>query len=202
MHTQPINYQINTNCKFIHVLLKPAGIYQLLKEKLSHIVNQGCTFECFNHNFNAVAQQLLPVQKDTDAIPRIEAALLNYYAGLKPTDSLGDVSPVSEYIFREQGMVKIEALAHKFRVSRRWLEKQFERQVGLTPKVFVRLTRFRNVLRQVTALPQQDWGDIVGAFGYYDQSHLIRDFRDFVGVTPCEYINNPNLISSNLHFAL
>jgi AraC-like DNA-binding protein len=202
MHTQPIYYQINTSCKFIYVLLKPAGIYYLLREKLPHIVNQGCAFDCFSHDFDAIAQQLLSIQKDSDAISIIEAALLNYYANLKQSVLLGDISPVSEYICRQQGMVKIEQLTHKFRVSNRWLEKQFERQVGLAPKAFVRLTRFRSVLQHLSIFPRQTWGQVVETFGYYDQSHLIRDFRDFVEATPSEYVNNPNLISSNLQAAL
>lgn len=63
----------------------------------------------------------------------------------------------------------------------------FKEQVGLTPKLFCRLQRFRNVLQRVENGRPVRWAEIAADCGYFDQAHLIHDFRAFSGMTPLEY---------------
>lgn len=60
----------------------------------------------------------------------------------------------------------------------------FKKVVGMTPKTFYRIRRFRAVL---DAAGEASWANVAIDCGYFDQSHLIRDFRAFAGVTPQEY---------------
>ena len=62
----------------------------------------------------------------------------------------------------------------------------FLRSVGLTPKLFCRVLRFRRALERVSA-DHMSWVDLAGAAGYSDQAHFNREFREFAGVTPGEY---------------
>lgn len=64
----------------------------------------------------------------------------------------------------------------------------FRREVGLTPKVFCRIARFRQVLDRIDARAEADWTDIALRCGYYDQAHFNHDFREFAGVTPSTYL--------------
>lgn len=59
--------------------------------------------------------------------------------------------------------------------------------VGLTPKLFCRVLRFQAVVEHAANSRHVDWAHVALDCGYYDQSHLIRDFRLFSGVTPAEY---------------
>ena len=63
----------------------------------------------------------------------------------------------------------------------------FHDNVGLTPKMFCRVQRFQTVLDQIGGGRQMEWASIALCSGYFDQSHLIRDFREFAGVTPRQY---------------
>jgi AraC-like DNA-binding protein len=63
----------------------------------------------------------------------------------------------------------------------------FTDAVGLTPKLYCRINRLRSVVERVARGGELAWADLAGEFGYYDQSHLTRDFREFSGVTPAEY---------------
>ncbi|PYQ27052.1 MAG: AraC family transcriptional regulator [Acidobacteria bacterium] len=74
--------------------------------------------------------------------------------------------------------------------SQRRLIDAFSNEVGLTPKVYGRVMRFQRVLRRVHAHAQDDvdWADIALACGYFDQSHLVRDFRAIAGITPTDYL--------------
>lgn len=63
----------------------------------------------------------------------------------------------------------------------------FREAVGLSPKRYCRVLRFQRVLQQVKAAPRPQWSQIALAAGFSDQAHLVRDFREFAGVTPTEF---------------
>ena len=63
----------------------------------------------------------------------------------------------------------------------------FTDTVGLTPKLYSRINRLRSVVERVARGGEVAWADLASEYGYYDQSHLTRDFREFSGVTPGEY---------------
>jgi AraC-like DNA-binding protein len=63
----------------------------------------------------------------------------------------------------------------------------FTDAVGLTPKLYSRINRLRSVVERVARGGEVAWADLASEYGYYDQSHLTRDFREFSGVTPGEY---------------
>lgn len=84
------------------------------------------------------------------------------------------------------GALRVEALADALHVSRQHLALQFRQQVGLSPKLFARICRFRRALALLRE-PSGYGGDLAmlaAECGYFDQSHLIRDFRDFADGTP------------------
>jgi AraC-like DNA-binding protein len=70
--------------------------------------------------------------------------------------------------------------------AKRFIEL-FRDDVGLTPKVFCRVLRLQAVLDRVVSGREVDRARVAVDFDYYDQSHLIRDFRAFSGMTPSEY---------------
>ena len=98
------------------------------------------------------------------------------------------MSPVTNYIWRQNGIVRVKDLEDKFHISRRWLEIQFADQIGLSPKEYARIVRFKNFLTTVINTPSVSLATQTENFGYYDQSHLTRDFHAFTGQTPVNSI--------------
>jgi AraC-like DNA-binding protein len=70
--------------------------------------------------------------------------------------------------------------------AKRFIEL-FSGSVGLTPKVYSRIQRFQAVINHVARGDQLDWAGVALDGGYYDQSHLNREFRTFSGITPALY---------------
>lgn len=64
----------------------------------------------------------------------------------------------------------------------------FRSEVGLAPKAYCRVARFRNVIATVEGREDVDWSDIALSCGYFDQPHFAHDFKEFSGVTPSEYL--------------
>lgn len=63
----------------------------------------------------------------------------------------------------------------------------FRDEIGYTPKLYSRLQRFHRVLDAIASQDNVDWADLALCTGYYDQAHLINDFRKFAGISPSAY---------------
>ncbi|TMB70059.1 MAG: AraC family transcriptional regulator [Chloroflexi bacterium] len=73
--------------------------------------------------------------------------------------------------------------------SRRFIEV-FNDEVGLTPKLYCRIQRFQHAIRLAHQNEDVDWADLAARVGYYDQSHLIREFQEFSGLSPSAYLKD------------
>ena len=87
------------------------------------------------------------------------------------------------------GGARIEDLCRSLGVSRKHLGSLFRAHVGLTPKVYARMFRFRRAVDLVQKGRRLDWSRVAMASGYYDQAHFNREFREFAGMTPSEFAN-------------
>jgi AraC-like DNA-binding protein len=99
--------------------------------------------------------------------------------------------PAVAYTLRQ--LSTAPALSHIGRVqeetgyaAKRFIEL-FRDAVGLTPKVYCRIERFQKVIERLAGRRKVEWAEVALDGGYYDQSHLNREFRSFCGVTPTEY---------------
>jgi AraC-like DNA-binding protein len=88
---------------------------------------------------------------------------------------------------RSRGGARIEELCRSLGVSRKHLADLFRAHVGLPPKVYARMFRFRGAVELVQKGRRLDWARIALACGYYDQAHFNREFREFAGMTPSEF---------------
>jgi AraC-like DNA-binding protein len=87
-----------------------------------------------------------------------------------------------------RGRAQVGALAEELGWSRRRLVARFREEIGLPPKAVARLFRFEHALELVDL--GTPWAEVAFTAGYYDQSHLINDFRSITGITPREYVTN------------
>jgi AraC-like DNA-binding protein len=83
---------------------------------------------------------------------------------------------------------RIADLADAAGVSQRHLVEKFRAEVGMAPKLFARVRRFHEAVRALHGRAQVDWADLAAALGYYDQAHLIAEFRQFCGMSPSAYL--------------
>lgn len=80
-------------------------------------------------------------------------------------------------------------IARDLDVSHGYLDREFTRVVGLTPRSLASLLRVRRMLAALDVHADNDWSELALAFGWFDQAHLIRDFKRHTGVTPTRYIS-------------
>lgn len=90
------------------------------------------------------------------------------------------------------GADRIDTIARELGVSRQHLARQFQHHVGVSPKTFARVMRFRRLLEDAGS---DDWAELAARHGYYDQSHLIAEFRELALTTPHEWISARRAVS-------
>lgn len=98
----------------------------------------------------------------------------------------------AETIVESGGLLSISRLAEKIGISERRLERKFRKQVGISPKMLARTVRFQKVVNKIK---DGDLLDTALSFGYFDQSHMIREFKEFSGETPLGYFRKTHGIS-------
>jgi len=119
---------------------------------------------------------------------RARLQLLDRLLCARPLRSLHPVVEwASMQIARYPASIRVGGLAAESGISARRLGEIFTREIGLSPKSYARLRRFRRTLAQIHAASAPDWCDIAATMGYADQAHLIREFREFSGLTPTGY---------------
>jgi AraC-like DNA-binding protein len=116
---------------------------------------------------------------------RIQAAetwLAEHVAAVRPRPCA--VQPAIDAILRSRGGRRIDDLARSLGWTRRRLERAFAQDLGLRPKMFARIVRLNAVLAELGPEQRADIVDVALCVGYFDQSHLLRDFRALAGRLP------------------
>jgi AraC-like DNA-binding protein len=99
-----------------------------------------------------------------------------------------DIRYAWQQILQHHGYIEVGALADAVGWSRRHFGERFRKEIGLAPKTMARVVRFNHALSLLgDGAATQPWATVASAAGYYDQAHLVRDFRQFTGYAPSEF---------------
>lgn len=110
---------------------------------------------------------------------------------MRPAGALALVQRAVAALDGSGGALRVEQLAAGLGVSRQHLAAQFRQHVGLSPKLFARICRFRHATAALKTTSSPDWAQLALECGYFDQSHLIHDFQELAATTP-ERFHFPN----------
>lgn len=163
--------------RLLGIQFKPGAFTHFYQyESLNQVANQVCEFE----------QNLFPdVKKNIqDFVPYIDQFYLERLSF--PRNSILTVVKDIEDV---GGQMKIEMLAKRHCLTERQLERRFNEQIGVSPKEFINLIRFRQAFVKIQQnQPKQSLLEIAWECGYYDHAHLTNDFKRYTGSAPTELI--------------
>ena len=173
--------------QYVGVSFKPGGAYPFLGLHLSELQNQIVSLDAIWGTFAAeLRQQLYAAPTIQARFALLEQSLL---ARLRETPpGLKVVQCAVAEIARHHGTLSIRELSESMGMSQKHLIVQFRQMVGCTPKELGRLYRFGDILASIDPTQPVDWTLVAHQFYFHDQSHFIRDFREFSGHTPTDYL--------------
>lgn len=102
-------------------------------------------------------------------------------------------------IHEKQGNISLSELQRSLRLSERSLQRRFRQSVGLPPKLYLRIRRFQTSLAQIQRQDFNRLTDIAYDNGYADQSHFLRDFKEFTGWPPSHFLRQTEEVVEGLH---
>ncbi len=185
---KPALVRFGQNLEIIGIRFQPGGAYPFLRAPLHEITDQAVPIHDLSRNSKlAIDAQLAETRDVLSRIDRVEKLLLSRLGSLGCSDET--LAYVISHILRQGGHVSVAALQQWTGISTRQLQRRFKTRTGLTPKSFCRIVRFRAALAILKRQPTQNWADFACRAGFYDQAHLIREFRSLAGLTPTAYLH-------------
>jgi AraC-like DNA-binding protein len=110
------------------------------------------------------------------------------------------VSAALEMFGRNQTGPTVREAAKYLGLSQRRFIQVFKAEVGMTPKLFSRIQRFQQTRTFIQQNPSPNWAALALDLGYFDQSHFIREFLEFSGLSPTDYLHrHKSFIEHDIH---
>jgi AraC-like DNA-binding protein len=185
--TRPVIIRPTGSVRLIGIRFHPGGTFPFVRIPMHEITDQiielGAIAAELKREFVAAAEADESLRMKVAAIERVLAKQLR---------SCGHDSrlvDLTSRIVETAGRVSIDTLAGEAGISARQLRRRFLMEVGVGPKLLCRLLRFQQVFKAVD-LNVAEWADVALECGYYDQAHLINDFRQFAHQTPSVLLAN------------
>ncbi|MBK7426448.1 MAG: AraC family transcriptional regulator [Saprospiraceae bacterium] len=138
-------------------------------------------FDFFGPEMKELNDQLLEINDLHEGKILVEKFLLNKVKALKeilPFDTAVRI------LLKNSGNMSIEKTASLSCLSLKQFERKCRERIGMNPKMYARILKFSKAYRLHEASPDLSWTNIAYEAGYYDQMHMIRDFKIFAGVNP------------------
>lgn len=195
-----VTLDINKSHKAVRVGFHPGGLYRLLGISMAEMVDESYdATDVFGNKLLEVNNRLQEAGTFDEIHVVIENFLLKKLSVLKRALPF-DIAMLE--LLRLHGNVSIDKMASMACLSVRQFERVSKERIGLPPKLFARLVRFSKAYRLKESSAKLSWTSIAYECGYFDQMHLIRDFKEFAGVAPSiiekELANTPIRMQAHL----
>ena len=181
------SYAITETCgaqRGVQIDFSPVGAHLLFRLPMHELTHRVVTLDDLLGRAGVLLREALAARGLVGGEVRRARRLLPRPPG-RPALAGAEHHPRARAVAGDVGRVAVAALADELGCSRRYLNAGFRSHVGITPKLLARILRFQ---RAVGLMDQPlSWAEISLACGYYDQAHLIRDFKQFTGSAPGEF---------------
>lgn len=194
-YIQPIG-EVNT----FAIRFYPYGFANLIKSDIKDLLNKETHInELFTKEESQKLETAITSASNTEQrIEIVENFLIEQLSRSFTIDKL--VSSTVNDIILSNGSFQINELIKKHNSNRRQLERKFSKQVGLSPKQFGKVIRLQAALKLLINNDAKNLTQIAYTSDYYDQAHFIKDFQEFTGTNPKNYLKSKELELSTLFY--
>jgi AraC-like DNA-binding protein len=166
------------------VMLKPTVLSKLFGIDMGCIVNTAFDGKPLDRNLDFLHQQMEDAPSIKTKIRLFEHYLVTRLSQKACSKNMADYA--LDFIHRHETFSP-NRLARHLGIGPRHLEMQFKKSVGLSPKTYSLILRFKRVEQQLSKSTFPGWKDMAFANEFHDQNHFIKDFKRFTGLTPSKY---------------
>jgi len=175
------------NVDFISIIFEPAGAMLFFDMPMNEITGSHIPVDDLDDkSFAELGNRLAEITDNSDCIRMIENFLLKklYNADQYRHKRIEhSIKFIHNHVDDALLLAKTACLGYK------QFKRVFRENVGINPKEYIRINRFRDAAHMFQVNPHLTLEDLAEKNSYYDKSHLIRDFKTFSGYTPREYVS-------------
>ncbi|XOV66791.1 MAG: DUF6597 domain-containing transcriptional factor [Fluviicola sp.] len=189
------NLKFDQNTHMLGVVFYAESFSKLFNLPLSELSNSGRQLtDDLSSDYQDFYDQLYHCKSDQERIHSLNQFIEKQLAQVDY--SFDKMDMLIRSIRNGKASDKIEDLARASNLSERTLQRKLKSSLGIGPKSFSKINRFKEVLVCISTHPEYDWQDLLFRFGYYDQAHFIKDFKRYTGKTPSEFLKTTDDLSN------
>lgn len=178
-----------TGCiNMVGVVFRPAGLHSLFGLPMYEFTDERVSLsDALGPRVGTLPDQLTDALTDAGRVALLDGFLSHQL--LRRGHCADRTDYAANLIADQRGLLSINTLMNDLYVCRRQFERQFLLKVGISPKYYARIRRVGTLCAQMASQRWQvtDWHELIHQYGYYDQSHFIREFTQVTGKRPTLY---------------
>jgi len=179
------------------IVFTPTGLFHFMDGLPSQVTDRFERLDQFgltglSQNFKNLFQSN---SKPETCVSDVNRILIEHFNAYRRKNITLNMAPIANEIMQCNGLIGLEEIVERLEINNRTFQIHFKNQTGIPPKLFCRIVRFNAFLHVLDQNPKADILELALRFGYSDNPHLYKDFKQFVGMTPKKYlqlINNVN----------
>lgn len=185
-HLGVTNRYVGQHFLVLQIIFQPGALYRLTGIPLTELTNAYLSADAvFSKDIQFVNEQLHFAKSYAEMIGIAHDFVVQMVK--KKVKDAQPIDAVCQMLVRKEANISLDWLAKEACLSTKQFERNFKDRTGVNPKLFSRLIRFDNAFRLKNAKPQTDWLSVAIDCNYYDYQHLVRDYKDFTGLSPTAF---------------
>ncbi len=176
----------------------PGGFSHFINRSMADLADKDTELkDIFDEN--SVMELELKINQANDSFERIKIIEDFLFDVLKRHVNIDDlIKSTVETIYQTKGSIGVKKILEGNQKKRRQLERKFSKKVGLNPKQLCRIIRLQASLQSMLGDKQKKLTSVGYESEYFDQSHFIKDFKDFTGISPKEFYEDQKFLLSSV----
>lgn len=165
----------------------PTGLYRLLGIPMDRFTNKAMPgADVSLLPFDTICESMLYASRISACIEIVEGHLLPLAFKRRPLPGLTE--QIAQELIQQKGRAFVKDLASRNYLSARQLERNFKREIGVSPKTYSRMIRLHCLIQSKINNPAVKWSALAYEYNFFDQMHFIREFNDFLELNPTEFV--------------
>lgn len=178
----------------------PYGFANFVNMPIKDLANKETPIELLfgEKTANDLERKIIEATNSSERIEIIENFLLDRLNEKTTIDTI--VKTTIDTLLATNGSASISTILKEDLSKRRQLERNFKKQIGVSPKQLGKVIRLQTALKMLLNKKSENLTDIAYESEYFDQAHFTKDFKEFTGINPKEFLGNQNMALSTLFY--
>ena len=188
MHKNYISISAHEDSEMFIIQFKPFGAFPFLSTSINELNDKVVSAEKVLGDSILKLREKIIIKEDSEQKFKAAEVFLKEIFNGKNQPSLELVNIINN--LKEKSFVEHNSIIKSYSKTQKHLINQFKKYCGLTPKTLHRIFRFNDILAKIRNQEKIEWTQVAYEFGYSDQSHFIKEFKEFSGFNPIGFVKS------------